>query len=76
MHFQVRLYEDDDVVDDRGEVVIPGVRYFDWQLERADSSVVCRSADQFLSEREARSDIAQVKRTMAGAGRYKVRSPE
>lgn len=43
-----------------------------WLLERADGSVVCHGPQAFGSEKEARSNIAQAKRSMKGAMRCKV----
>jgi hypothetical protein len=64
MHFQIH------------EGVAPASGY-NWELVNARDEVICRGPeDGFDTEREARSQIAQAKRTMAGAGRYKVRSPE
>lgn len=45
---------------------------FSWTLDRADGSVVCAGGREFDSEKEARSDIAQAKKSMKGATRCKV----
>ncbi len=64
MHFQVH------------EVAAPWPGY-NWELVNAKDEVLCRGPeDGFETEKFARSHIAAVKKTMAGASRYKVKSPD
>lgn len=52
-------------------VEIKPTRLYEWRLEKVDE-VVCRGPRLFASEKEARSQIAQAKKSMKGAGRCKV----
>ena len=47
-----------------------------WTLDRADGTTVCRSADDFMTEKLARSNIAKAKTAMKGAQRCKVVTQE
>lgn len=46
-----------------------------WTLDRADGSTICQGPGDFDSEADARSQIAQAKKSMKGAMRTKVVSP-
>ena len=70
MHFQITRYADVGVPG----AGIPGVEFYGWVLVKSDGPV-CRSARNLTTEKEARSDIAQAKKTMKGAMRAKVLSP-
>jgi hypothetical protein len=47
---------------------------FDWSLEKKEGPV-CKSAKRFLTEREARSDIAAAKKSFRATSRLRVLSP-
>lgn len=68
MVFNVRHLRDDGVP----EAGIEPMDTWDWQLVLADGEVVCRSGKLFATEKEARSHVAQAKKTMKGAMRSKV----
>lgn len=48
---------------------------FYWVLEKKEGNV-CQSAGSFDTEKQTRSDIAAAKKSMKGAGRCKVLSPD
>lgn len=77
MHFQIRHeHVLEEVRDVFGHDIVPEHDEFTWTLENVKGEVVCAGPHWFASEREARSQIARAKKTMAGAGRFKVKSPE
>lgn len=49
---------------------------FTWRLINANDETIVKGPRPFATEKDARAQIAQAKRTMAGASRYKVKSPE
>jgi hypothetical protein len=71
MIFQITRHKDDGVP----EVGIPPIDLYGWRLEKASGEVVCQSARSWDSERETRSAISAAKKSLAGAGRCKVVSP-
>lgn len=72
MQFNISRYTDEDIANDQGDVLIKGIDVWSWALVKADDEVICRSPGTFDSEREARSHIAQAKKSMKGAMRCKV----
>ena len=50
------------------------IEFFTWSLEKADGPV-CQSAVTFETEKEARSNIAQAKKSFRATSRSKVFSP-
>lgn len=68
MHFQIRKKN---ILGDTGGVI---ATRFVWALEKKEGQV-CQSGRSFDSEREARSDIAQAKKSFRATSRSKVFSP-
>lgn len=64
MHFEVKCRTG---VDTAGEVDV-----WTWRLVLKGGEVICRSPSAFMSEPEARSQLAAAKTSMRGAGRCKV----
>jgi hypothetical protein len=72
MHIQINHYADSG----EPEAGIPAIEVWGWSLVKADGTVICRGPTSFSSEKEARSQIAEAKKSMKGASRCKVLSPE
>lgn len=72
MHFNVERYRDEDVADESGTVHIPGIDVWSWKLIKADGEVIAVGPRSYDTEAEARSHIAQAKKSMKGAMRCKV----
>ena len=65
MHFQITKHTES------GYGVIGDAVWFDWRLEKKDGAVA-KSPRTFDTEKAARSQIAEAKKSMKGAGRCKV----
>ena len=55
-----------------GHDIVPEHDEFTWALVKTDGTVLCRGPHDFADEKQARSQIAEAKKSMKGAMRCRV----